>query len=364
MRDCVKTYSGTTGSYLKADEMADKHMLSRTVSFALICFLPVYIICLVNWFPQYTTLFSQTLSSKLRASSAFIATSRGFWRTFNTTISTTNVTRAAMPSVNLIPRLSQERGHADHDWLKTFHTFSFAMYQDSKHSQYGCLRVINEDRVAPKTGFGTHSHREFEIFSYIVSGELEHKDSMGNTEILKRGDLQMTSTGTGISHSEHQHGPKEVHFLQIWSLPSQSRLPPKYYTRHFTDEEKKDVFLRVVAPVNDQGVKDVRESDGPAPVHSPLSLYATLISPSTTLIHTFQQTGKSRKGYIHVIQKSGYNPGPSEGARVKVSGAGEEGKDIVLREGDGAYIQAEDGAKLQVQNVGEGVAEVLLFDME
>ncbi|KAJ6549103.1 RmlC-like cupin domain-containing protein [Mycena vulgaris] len=109
-------------------------------------------------------------------------------------------------SMKVVPRPNQERGNADHDWLKTFHTFYFASYQDREHAQFGSLRVINEDRVAPRTGFGTHSHREFEIFSYIVSGQLEHKDSMGNVEVLKRGDLQLTSAGTGISHSEKAHG--------------------------------------------------------------------------------------------------------------------------------------------------------------
>ncbi|OJT07148.1 Quercetin 2,3-dioxygenase, partial [Trametes pubescens] len=150
--------------------------------------------------------------------------------------------------MKVIPRRSDERGQADHGWLKTFHTFSFAGYHDPQHEQFGPLRVINEDRVDPKTGFGTHAHREFEIFSYIVNGELEHRDSMGNVEIMKRGDLQMTSAGTGIRHSEHSHGSKQVHFLQIWSVPSTRGLTPQYFTRHFTDEEKKDQWAHVVAP--------------------------------------------------------------------------------------------------------------------
>ncbi|TFK97534.1 RmlC-like cupin domain-containing protein [Pterulicium gracile] len=264
-----------------------------------------------------------------------------------------------MPFLSFVARPNQERGHADHGWLKTFHTFSFASYHDNRHDQFGCLRVINEDRVAPKNGFGTHSHREFEIFSYVVSGELAHKDSIGNTEVLKRGDIQMTSAGTGISHSEYQHGDKETHFLQIWSLPSQNRLQPKYYTRHFTDTEKENVFLRVVAPVNAPGVSDVRESSGPAPVHSPINLYATLISSSTTLTHTFE----NRKGYIHIIQKSGYNVGKGRGAQIKVSGV-EGANELVVREGDGVYVQAEKGAEVRVENVGDVVGEVLLFDIE
>jgi len=278
-----------------------------------------------------------------------------FTRTFTTT--------AAPMTIKFVPRLSQERGHADHGWLKTFHTFSFASYYDRNHPQFGSLRVMNEDRVEPGTGFGTHDHREFEIFSYIVSGELEHKDSMGNTEILKRGDIQLTSAGTGISHSEETFGNKTVHFLQIWSKPSVSRLSPKYFTRHVSDEEKADKWVRVVAPVGAEGVVAEREVPGPAPVQSPLTLFATLLSPSKTVTHTFGTvTPGSRKGYIHVVQTSGYNEGASTGAHIKVSGP--DGVQIELKEGDGAYIYAQSGDGLVVENVGDKVAEVLLFDIE
>ncbi|KAF9027136.1 RmlC-like cupin [Hymenopellis radicata] len=242
----------------------------------------------------------------------------------------------------VVLRPTQERGHADHGWLKTFHTFSFASFQDWQHEKFGSLRVINEDRVAPKTGFGTHPHREFEIFSYIVNGELEHKDSMGNVEILKRGDLQMTSAGTGIAHSEKAHGGKEVHFLQIWALPSASRLPPKYFTRHFSDQEKTDTF----------GVTDERAASGPAPVHSPVTVYATLLSAGKSLA----QEMKGTKGYAHVVMTSGYNESASQGATVKVDGQ-------TLREGDGAYIHVEAG-KVDVENTGDRTAEVILFDLE
>jgi hypothetical protein len=262
-------------------------------------------------------------------------------------------------ALQFIPRKSEERGHADHDWLKTFHTFSFAMYQDNKHQLYGSLRVINEDRVAPRTGFGTHSHREFEIFSYVVSGELEHKDSMGNTEILKRGDIQLTSAGTGISHSEKAHGSKQVHFLQIWSMPSQSRLQPKYFTRHFSDEEKKDKWVRVVAPVDAPGVANTREGDGPAPVQSPLTLYSTILSPGQRLELPLQGS----KGYIHVIQTSGYNSQSASGATVTASAKGSE--ELTLREGDGSYIRvAKSGTALTVSNDGDRAAEILAFDLD
>ncbi|KAJ6570291.1 RmlC-like cupin domain-containing protein [Mycena vulgaris] len=261
--------------------------------------------------------------------------------------------------VKIVPRLSHERGHADYDWLKTFHTFSSALYQDPTHSQFGALQIIAEDRVAPRTGFGTHSHREFEIFSYIVAGQLEHKDSMGNIEILKRGDLQLTSAGTGISHSEKAYGSKQVHFLQIWSLPSVSRLQPKYFTRHFTDADKQDVWARIVAPVDAEGVlKDSREGDGPTPVQSPLTLYATLLSDGKSL----KQTIRGSKGYIHVVQTSGYNTKAATGAAIKVIGA--PGVEVELKEGDGAYLHFDKGGDLTVENIGNKTAEILLFDLE
>ncbi|KAI8985615.1 RmlC-like cupin [Trametes punicea] len=265
--------------------------------------------------------------------------------------------------MKLVPRRSNERGHADHGWLKTFHTFSFANYYDGEHAQFGCLRVINEDRVEPHKGFGTHAHREFEIFSYIVSGELEHRDSMGNVEVMKRGDLQMTSAGTGIRHSEHCHGDEQVHFLQIWSTPSERGLTPQYYTRHFSDEEKKDKWAHIVAPIGASGVVEKREASGPAPVHSPLNLFATLLSPGKSLSHAFfKSSGAQRKGYVHVVQTSGYNPGEATGAHVRVLGS--EGGPVELREGDGAYIMAAPGEEVTVENVGDKVAELLLFDMD
>jgi hypothetical protein len=265
-------------------------------------------------------------------------------------------------SFRIVPRRSEDRGNAEHGWLKTFHTFSFASYQDRTHQQFGPLRVINEDRVDAHTGFGTHSHKEFEIFSYVVTGELEHKDSMGNTEILKRGDVQLTSAGTGISHSEKAHGPTPVHFLQIWSVPSVSRLSPKYYTRHFTDAEKTDTWVPVVAPIGAGGVSASREGTGAAPVQSPLTLYATLLSPSKSLSHTFPSgRATSRKAYVHVIQTSGYNAEAATGATVKVAGHGAE---VELKEGDGGYIYGEAGKEITVANVGDKVAELLLFDLE
>ncbi|GJJ11398.1 hypothetical protein Clacol_005631 [Clathrus columnatus] len=261
------------------------------------------------------------------------------------------------PTLNLTLRPSQARGGSDHGWLKTFHTFAFADYQEEKFENWGALRVLNEDRVEPLTGFGTHGHREFEIFSYVVNGELEHKDSMGNTEVLKRGDIQMTSAGVGIRHSEKAH----VHFLQIWTVPSIGRLPPKYYTRHFSDEEKKDTLLRVVAPIRAAGVSPEREAAGPAPVQSAVTLYASLLSPSVSVNHKFGPPGQGnrRRGYLHVIQTSGYNTGKSTGATVQINGG-----EVILSEGDGLYIIAAEGDQVDIKNVGDKTAELLLFDLD
>jgi len=262
--------------------------------------------------------------------------------------------------VKLVLRPSHERGHADHGWLKSFHTWNFASYYNPSYDAFGALRVMNEDRVSPKEGFGTHSHKEFEIFSYIVSGELEHRDSMGNIEVMKRGDIQLTSAGTGISHSEKTHGSKEVHFLQIWTIPSVSKLTPKYFARHFSDAEKLDKLVPVVAPIGSEGVSDVREGTGPAPVQSPVTLYATILSPGKSVVHTFPapQAGNQRKAYIHVIQTSGYNAKIASGGHVKVNDA------LEMREGDGAFAWGARSETLEIKNTGNSSVEVLVFDVE
>ncbi|KAJ6621499.1 RmlC-like cupin domain-containing protein [Mycena sp. CBHHK59/15] len=210
-------------------------------------------------------------------------------------------------------------------------------YYDNNHSQFGSLHVINEDRVAPHTGFSTHSHHEFEISSYIVTGELEHKDSMGNVEVLKRGDLQLTSSGTGISHSEKAHGSKQVHFLQIWSLPSVSHLQPN-------TSQKRDVWACIIA-LSTRGLQ------------SPLTLYATLLSDSESL----NQTIKGSKGTSTLcrqrIQRQGCDRCCHQGHR----GIGIE---VELKEGDGAYLHFDKGGELTVENTGDKMAEVLLFNLD
>ena len=140
-------------------------------------------------------------------------------------------------------RKSEERGHADHGWLKSRHTFSFGDYHDPKHVEFGVLRVINEDYVAPEQGFGTHGHRDMEIVSYVLEGQLGHRDSMGNGSVIVPGDVQRMSAGSGILLSEMNPSPTEpVHFLQIWIRPSAEGIVPSYEQRHFTPEEKRGVL--------------------------------------------------------------------------------------------------------------------------
>jgi len=283
--------------------------------------------------------------------------------------STSLIPSPLYPNVKLSARPSHKRGHADHGWLKTFHTFNFASYYNSDYEQFGNLRVINEDRVEPSTGFGKHPHREMEIFTYIVSGEIEHKDSMGNLEILKRGDLQMTSAGTGITHSEFNRNTSEVsHFLQIWVPPSTHRLTPAYYTRHFTDSAKKNNLLKVVAPMPSDSAEVKREDtpdSTPAPIHQNLSLYASILTPNSDgkVTYAFPSSSASRKAYIHVIQTSGYNRDPTneaqkDTAKVKVNGG------AILGEGDGMFAigSGTEGEAIVLENVSDVKAEVLVFE--
>ena len=247
------------------------------------------------------------------------------------------------------------RGFADHGWLYSYHTFSFASYYDPKHAEFGPLRVINEDRVEKGTGFGTHSHAEFLIFSYIVDGTLEHKDSMGNLENLKRGEVQFTSAGTGIRHSEYNRDRTEdVHFLQIWAKPNKKGLTPSYKTRKFTDEMKTDKLLRIMESVDRHSGKD--EDTEPIPMHADLSMSASILSPSKSVTHDLVTDGE-RNVYLHVVMSDRKQP-KSGGAKIRVNG------DVELGEGDGAYVRGAKGpGSVTVESVGDKPAEFLLFDM-
>jgi redox-sensitive bicupin YhaK (pirin superfamily) len=227
-------------------------------------------------------------------------------------------------------RLSQDRGHAQHGWLDSHHTFSFAEYHDPAQMGWGALRVINEDRVSAGQGFGRHGHRDMEIISYVLDGALEHKDSMGTGSVILPGDVQLMSAGTGVQHSEFNHSAQDpVHFLQIWIVPRAGGLKPNYQENRFGDDEKRGRLRVLVSP-------DGRE--GSLVVQQDALLYAALIDGDESVAYTLAPT---RRAYIQVVRGS-----------VTVNG-------IVLSTGDGAKVSAES----QLQFTDGQQAEVLLFDL-
>ena len=219
-------------------------------------------------------------------------------------------------------RKSGDRGYADHGWLRSFHTFSFADYQDPDHMGFGPLRVINEDRINPDTGFGTHGHRDMEIISYVLEGELAHKDSMGNGSTIVPGDVQRMSAGSGVRHSEFNHARTTTHFLQIWIEPDVRGIPPGYEQKHF-DAASKRGKLRLIASA------DAR--DGSVKIHQDASVYAALIDGTEKATHAL---AKGRRAYVHVALGEVTVNGTAlkAGDALKVSDVGE----VVLEQGRGA----------------------------
>ncbi len=227
-------------------------------------------------------------------------------------------------------RKSAERGHAQHGWLDSYHSFSFADYHDPAQMGWGALRVINEDVVEPAKGFPTHGHRDMEIFTFILAGELEHQDSMGNGTVIRPGDVQRMSAGRGVMHSEFNPSKTErVHLLQIWIEPDASNLTPSYEQKHFSPEERRG-DLRLLAS------NDGR--DGSVVIHQNAAVYASLLAIGERTVHTL---APGRRAYLQV-------------ARGDLSLNG-----LALRAGDGAKIQ--DETNLAIEALGE--TEFLLFDL-
>jgi redox-sensitive bicupin YhaK (pirin superfamily) len=227
-------------------------------------------------------------------------------------------------------RPAAERGHADHGWLDTHHTFSFANYQDPDHMGFRALRVINDDTVSPGRGFGTHPHKDMEIISYVLEGGLEHKDSTGTHGVIRPGDVQRMSAGTGVLHSEFNASKTDpVHFLQIWVIPSKRGIPPSYEQKTFSREERKG-RLRVIASPDGR--------DGSVTIQAPATVYAGTFAAGESA----ELALRDRHAWVHVATGS---------ARVN----GRE-----LHAGDGAALSDEDAVRLE--GVG-GVGDVLVFDL-
>jgi redox-sensitive bicupin YhaK (pirin superfamily) len=190
-------------------------------------------------------------------------------------------------------RRSDERGHANHGWLDSYHSFSFADYHDPEHMGYGPLRVINEDRVQPGQGFGTHGHRDMEIISYVLEGALAHKDSMGTGSTIVPGDVQRMSAGNGVRHSEFNHEQARVtHFLQIWIEPSVSGIPPSYEQKHFTAAEKRGRLRLIASPDG---------ADGSVSLHQDARVYAGLFDAAERVSYSLPS---GRLCYVHVARGS------------------------------------------------------------
>lgn len=227
-------------------------------------------------------------------------------------------------------RKSADRGYADHGWLKSFHSFSFAGYYDPQHMGWGNLRVINEDRIAPGTGFGTHGHRDMEIISYVLSGNLAHKDSMGNVVGIPPGEVQRMSAGRGVMHSEFNHAPQSVtHFLQIWIEPAEQGIDPGYEQKRFDAAEKQGQLRLIASP---DGAK------GSVTIHADAALHAGLFDGEQRAELALDP---ARKAYVHLIRGA-----------LTVNGQRLQGGDAALLADEG---------RITLEH-GEG-AEVLVFDL-
>ena len=222
-------------------------------------------------------------------------------------------------------RPAQTRGYADHGWLKSYHSFSFADYFDPEHVEFGPLRVINEDRVAAGAGFGTHGHRDMEIISYVLEGELAHKDSTGTASTIRPGDVQRMSAGSGVRHSEFNPSPKEgVHFLQIWIMPNVAGIAPSYEEKRFAPEEKRGRLRLIASPDS---------SDGSVLIHQDARVYAGLFDGAES---ARLDIASGRWTYVHVargsIEANGTKLGAGDALKLK------DGKQLTLAHGAQAEV--------------------------
>ena len=233
--------------------------------------------------------------------------------------------------MSVIVRPAAERGHANHGWLDSRHTFSFADYYDERHMGFGPLRVINEDRVEPTAGFPPHGHRDMEIVSYLISGALRHQDSMGNGSVIRPGEVQIMSAGSGVRHSEFNDSASEpVHFLQIWIMPEQGGLPPRYDQKAFANAEMAGKLRLVVSPDGRDGSLSIRQD---------ADVYATRLEAGQRVAHALK-------------------PGRLAWAQIVAGGATVNGASVSA--GDGVAIEDADEATIAAGAEG---AELLLFDM-
>lgn len=226
-------------------------------------------------------------------------------------------------------RKSAERGYADHGWLQSYHSFSFADYYDPAHMHFGPLRVINDDRIAAHQGFGTHGHRDMEIITYVLDGELAHKDSMGNGSVIRPGDVQRMSAGTGVQHSEFNHAGGSTHLLQIWIVPDRQGVTPGYEEAHFDDADKRGRLRLVASPDG---------AEGSVRMHQDARLYVGLFDGAE---QASLPIAAGRRAYVHLARGA-----------LTVNGQ-------ALQAGDAAKLT--DVAQVEVSG-GEG-AEVLVFDL-
>ena len=228
-------------------------------------------------------------------------------------------------------RKAGDRGHANLGWLDSYHTFSFADYYDPKHMGFADLRVINDDIISPGRGFGTHPHRDMEIITYVLDGALEHRDSMGNGSVMKPGDVQRMSAGTGVTHSEFNHSQSEpVHLLQIWILPDRRGHSPGYEQKHFADDEKRGTLRLVASPQGEQGSVSLNQD---------ARVYASLLDGDESVTH---ELNDGRVAWVHV-------------ARGSVTLNGQR-----LEAGDGASANAAGALEFSAGDQ----AEILIFDMK